>query len=121
VLSAAVVTSVGIIYTKALRPFVRATMEFVRKINTLDDIAQEFKPNHGSSLRDRIDVTAITSQQAATSSQQAVDEVQKLREDATGFRDTLSDHADVLAEVVPLLERAKRLLAHYEDDARRSP
>ena len=52
---AAILTAVSYIYTRWVRPVLALVRETAKNMDTLHDIAAEFRPNHGTSLRDRID------------------------------------------------------------------
>lgn len=52
---AALAAAIIFLYTKVLRPIVKAVMKAADMADTLGEIAQEFKHNHGTSLRDVID------------------------------------------------------------------
>lgn len=54
VASAAGVTAISILWQKAIKPIVRAATALITSATTLAEIAEQFKPNHGSSLVDRI-------------------------------------------------------------------
>lgn len=47
--------AVSYVYRKWLHPTVSALISLGHKIGVLDEIANEFRPNHGSTLRDTID------------------------------------------------------------------
>lgn len=49
---AALATSVVVIWQKVIKPIVTAAMKAGEIADTLKDIAVEFKPNHGHSLKD---------------------------------------------------------------------
>jgi PAS domain S-box-containing protein len=62
VLAGAVVTAVGALHLKLISPSIKAVRSFIKffedmkiLIPTLQDMASEFKNNHGSSLRDVVD------------------------------------------------------------------
>ena len=52
--TAATITAVGIIWRKLIRPALRGASEFAKSAATLAEIAEQFRPNHGSSLVDRL-------------------------------------------------------------------
>ena len=51
---AAAVTATGIIWRKVARPLIHGATEFGKSAQTLAEIADQFRPNHGSSLVDRL-------------------------------------------------------------------
>lgn len=55
ILTAALVTALGVIWRKGIRPFFRTVNEVAQAVPILADIASEFRPNSGTSLRDVID------------------------------------------------------------------
>lgn len=55
--SAAGLTALGTIWRKGLRPFLHACRTIADYGATLTEIAQEFKPNHGTSLKDQMTAT----------------------------------------------------------------
>ena len=52
--AAAGVTAISILWQKVIKPIVRAATALITSATTLAEIADQFKPNHGSSLVDRI-------------------------------------------------------------------
>ena len=51
---AAGVTALGILWRKVFKPLWHAACEFTKSASTLHEIADQFRPNHGSSLVDRL-------------------------------------------------------------------
>lgn len=55
---AAAITALGVIWKKGLRPIIRAAQRTEEALPVILSIAEEFKANGGSSLRDSIDTIA---------------------------------------------------------------
>jgi hypothetical protein len=84
--TAASIVAVGVIWQKGVRPMWRAKKAVSRAIHAIEQagpvllaIAEEFKPDHGESLRDRIDSIDHKADIAATAALEAKD----LADDAT--------------------------------------
>lgn len=54
VMIAAAIAAIGVIWRQAIRPVLRAAREAGQSAAVLAEIAAQFRPNHGSSLVDRI-------------------------------------------------------------------
>ncbi len=70
--AAAFVTAVGLLWRKTVRPFWRAINEIAEALPVLHDIAAEFRPNHGQSLRDTVNEIQKVAYEARALAQEAV-------------------------------------------------
>lgn len=100
VATAAGITALGVIWRKALRPIIRAARRTEETLPVILSIAEEFKANGGSSLRDSIDTIA---REGAALSEYAHgfkhDFANKLTVVA-GHQELLTERVDALAEAV---------------------
>lgn len=67
VAAAAVISALTVIYRRGIKPLLAAIIDFTRTIKRTElaipvllEIAEQFKPNHGSSLRDAVDRIEIS-------------------------------------------------------------
>jgi hypothetical protein len=105
---AAAVSALGTIYRKGVRPVIRAAKAIDEIVPTLTEIAYEFRPNSGKSLRDTIDRIEEASTTAAT-------RLDEHLEDAQADRLALARLAGSVAVVQAKVERNTVAL----DDLRR--
>ena len=54
-LIAGIIVAIGVIWSKGIVPAYRITKAVTQAVETLSDIAKEFEPNEGVSLRDTVD------------------------------------------------------------------
>jgi hypothetical protein len=80
ILTAAVLTAALVIWQKGIRPVVRTIAEVAQAVPILADIAQEFRPNSGHSLRDVIDDMRSSLQTIAESQATIIEDHQELKD-----------------------------------------
>lgn len=72
VFAGAVIAALSALWRQGLRPMLRGAREFGRSATTLAAIAEQFKPNHGSSLVDRLTAIEVELSAVRTMSNEAL-------------------------------------------------
>lgn len=107
---AAILVALGVIWRQFLQPLIRGSRRLVRNINkwgeswdVLEDIAAEFRPNHGSSLRDQVDmlqrITTDSKGYAAEAKVTAIEATEAVKENRSVLAGFMSDVHEQLARL----------------------
>lgn len=93
IMTAAVLTALGVIWTKALRPIIHAAKRTEETLPVVLAIAREFEKNGGSSLKDTID-------SLSASAQELYEYTHGFKHDFVNWRTVLIGKQDLLEEKV---------------------